>query len=172
LAEAEKKLDGHGSRQPADAAGLHLLHPATTHILPDLSFAWLSPLQDIRNLFFTRAGTNLAGYYTTCSYGRAKLSPETTLVLGPITMPCNGTNKNISWTVTNCSPADYYGWQFWLEAWATSQGYDLTPYRHRVVLLPKGQQSFMAPGSSDCTWTGLAIVGPVGECHAAITCRV
>ncbi len=57
------------------------------------------------------SGSNsLASYYTSCSYGIAALKPETTLVLGPITLGCNGTSKGTAWSVTSCSQNDYYGW--------------------------------------------------------------
>lgn len=62
-----------------------------------------------------------------------------------------------------CSLLDYYGWQFAAEAWAASQGVHVGAYRHRVLVTPARQASFMAPGSAACTWSGMAVVGPVGS---------
>ena len=73
------------------------------------------------NLLLEGQDLTLGAYFSTCSYSRAHLSDDTTLVLGPIMMPCSGTSRGYPWTVTSCAPADYYGWQFWLEDWASAQ---------------------------------------------------
>ena len=114
--------------------------------------------QDVLNLLFN-SNNNIASYFSTCSNGRAQLLPSNVLVLN-VSMPCNGTTSGISWSTRSCSALDYYGWQFWLQAWTASKGIDVSGYTHRIALLPKNQKAFMSP-ASDCGFTGIGVVGPV-----------
>ncbi len=50
------------------------------------------------------------------------------------------------------------GWQFYLEGWAARHGVDVSPYRHRVALLPSRLASFMS--APECGFTGIGVVGP------------
>ena len=115
--------------------------------------------RQVEDLLFHNDG-NLASYFGTCSYGRAKLSPSTTRIISNVTMPCSGTTSGVSWSVNSCTPLDYYGWQLWLQAWSAEQGIDVSPYVHRIIVLPKNLTSFMLP-ASDCGFTGIGVVGPV-----------
>lgn len=113
---------------------------------------------DVENLLFHN-DLNLADYFDTCSNGRAMISPDNTLVLS-VSMPCNGTNSGVSWSVSSCTAFDYYGWQLWLMDWSASQGIDVSPYAHHVAILPREQASFMQP-ASECSFTGIGVIGPV-----------
>lgn len=110
--------------------------------------------------FILSGPTSLASYFSTCSYGTASVNAWDVQVLGPVTLPCSGVTRGMEWHVDNCRLTDYYGWMFYAEEWAAAQGIDISRYRHRVGLTPKGQASFMAPTTPNCTWTGMAIVGP------------
>lgn len=118
----------------------------------------LQTLQDVMNALFN-ANSNLASYFSSCSFGRATLSPSDVLVLGPITLPCNGSSQGVDWTTSGCAATDYYGWQLWLEDWADEQGHDLSRYRHHVALLPSRLTSFLSP-AVECGFTGIGVIGP------------
>ena len=128
--------------------------PTLTHPPPHV----LQTLQDVMNALFN-ANSNLASYFSSCSFGRATLSPSDVLVLGPITLPCDGSSQGVDWTTSGCAATDYYGWQLWLEDWADEQGHDLSRYRHHVALLPSRLTSFLSP-AVECGFTGIGVIGP------------
>jgi len=114
--------------------------------------------EDVEGLLFHN-DLNLADYFDSCSNGRAKVSPDDTLVIS-VSMPCSGTTSGLSWSVSKCTPFDYYGWQLWLMEWSESHGIDVSPYTHHVAILPRNHTSFMLP-VSECSFTGIGVVGPV-----------
>eukprot|EP00798_Chlamydomonas_sp_ICE-L_P015559 gene15559-21653_t len=119
--------------------------------------------QEIEDMLYSSDGLNLGDYYRECSAGKASLLPENVLVLGPIQMPCDAWSKGYFWSAKSCTSNDYYGWQFWIEEWAAKQDpiIDLSSYKHRVIVTPKGQHKFMTGTANSCQWTGMGIVGPV-----------
>ncbi|GFR49952.1 hypothetical protein Agub_g12060 [Astrephomene gubernaculifera] len=107
--------------------------------------------------------TNLAGYYDTCSYNRTALDLSNTLVIGPLQLPCNGTNSpsmgSGPWTVTSCHGTNPYGWFYWAEQYAVNTlKVNLSTYNHRVMIMPKLHQTFM---EEDCGWAGISTTGSV-----------
>eukprot|EP00798_Chlamydomonas_sp_ICE-L_P009632 gene9632-7546_t len=91
--------------------------------------------QEVRDLLFDAPDLNLGDYFRTCSRGIAKLGPDSTLVLGPIRMPCSGTSQGYFWSTNSCETDDYYGWQFWLEDWAARQISKCTFTQPKTVFL-------------------------------------
>ncbi|EFJ41203.1 hypothetical protein VOLCADRAFT_98870 [Volvox carteri f. nagariensis] len=90
---------------------------------------------------------SLAAYFSSCSYGQVSLLPENIRVLGPVTVPCNGTlrepqpfSSGGKFTTSQCTQDDNMKkWHYWLDAWAAeTHDVDARDYHHRVLLLPSG----------------------------------
>ncbi|KAG2437883.1 hypothetical protein HXX76_005500 [Chlamydomonas incerta] len=63
-----------------------------------------------------------------------------------------------SWTAARCSVADVFGWADAAVAAAAADGVDLSRYTHRLIVLPPNMREWAGP---NCSWTGLATLGPV-----------
>ena len=108
------------------------------------------------------ARITLENFFSSCSYGKAAFKPENNFLLGPVVLPCNGSVGSKAWNgspSSTCSSNDFYGWANFVDSYATSQGFALSSFSRRVLLLP---------GISSCRWSGLANVGCGGSCHAWI----
>ncbi|PNH06719.1 hypothetical protein TSOC_006886 [Tetrabaena socialis] len=109
---------------------------------------------------------NLADYYDTCSYGKATIDVERSLVVGPITLPCSGTTSGGSgakpepWTVTSCHDNNPFGWFNWAEQYTVkTMGVNLTVFNHRIMIMPKLHQNFQVAGGTHAVVAAAAAEG-------------
>eukprot|EP00798_Chlamydomonas_sp_ICE-L_P027134 gene27134-2363_t len=115
------------------------------------------------NAIFDRTNSAVApllDYFTACSYGNAIFNRKNSAVAPLLVkLPCSGFSPIFgSWSASSCEFNDYLGWvEAAMDAAAEEQGFDLSLYRHRVVVLPAGLASW---AGSKCRWAGLGTVGP------------
>lgn len=62
--------------------------------------------------------------------------------------------RDTSTSTLTCCTSCLCPLQFYAEEWATQQGYDLSPYKHRVVLVPAGHGIFMNSTGKPSSATG------------------
>lgn len=98
---------------------------------------------------------NLGSYFAACSAGQATLSRRNSLVVVNVTLPCGGMSLFGPWYANTCSTLDNFGWADAASDAAAAAGVDLSPYLHRVLVLPQGLRQ-----SAGCTWAGLGTIGP------------
>jgi hypothetical protein len=70
----------------------------------------------------------------------SRFRPDLTGLDAPLMPACaaaslsSGETFGNAWSVSSCGARDYVGWQWAAEDWAAANGYDITGYRHRVVI--------------------------------------
>jgi len=102
--------------------------------------------KDTINTYMYAATNSVQHYFLDTTLGKINFYPDANGdsqpdIAGPVNVSLNGSG--------NC---DYYGWATGAEAEATSLGFDLAKYQHRV---------FVLPGNTSCGWAGVANVnGP------------
>ncbi|PNH02668.1 hypothetical protein TSOC_011331 [Tetrabaena socialis] len=88
--------------------------------------------------------------------GKAAMSRSNSLVVGPITIPC-GFNGSYRFSAATCAYRDAWGWQTYAQQFvANSLAVDISRFRHRVLVLPRGFTY-----DAGCPWMGLGTLGPV-----------
>lgn len=70
-----------------------------------------------------------------------------------------------SWSAARCSVADVFGWADAAVAAAAADGVNLSRYAHRLIVLPPNMREWAGP---NCSWTGLATLGPVPAAAVAV----
>ncbi|PNH06210.1 Autolysin [Tetrabaena socialis] len=87
---------------------------------------------------------------------QAAMSRSNSLVVGPITIPC-GFNGSYRFSAATCAYRDAWGWQTYAQQFvANSLAVDISRFRHRVLVLPRGFTY-----DAGCPWMGLGTLGPV-----------
>lgn len=104
------------------------------------------------------AYTSLSNYYSNCSYGKAQMHPNNSVVV-TVPLACSGVSpqSSISWDAQSCSAQNLYGWMFQAEAYVAGVlGIDFTRFKHHVMVLPRNASGW---GGPSCAWSGQGILG-------------
>jgi hypothetical protein len=122
-------------------------------------------LDDIKKHWFRNSSNSssftLQNYHEVCSYNKLKFTPENNLILGPVPIPCNGTDPIYgNWnTLTSCSHGALYSmWNLaleWIRVNHPSVHENIRLYKRKIMLTP----NFLT-----CQWSGLASLG-CGQGH-------
>lgn len=92
---------------------------------------------------------NMAGLYDSCSMGNTQVDAANSIVVN-VPFPCQGTTSDGSSFNTSTCDGNILQWQTYAADYAQGQGYDLSRYHHRVILLPKSFHSLIS--RECCVW--------------------
>ncbi|GAX76122.1 hypothetical protein CEUSTIGMA_g3565.t1 [Chlamydomonas eustigma] len=100
--------------------------------------------------------STLEGYFSECSQGKAYLNRNNSRVVGNVILPCSYNGTTITYNTDSCSYSNNDAWHEYAQYYVqTVMGIDITPYQHRVLLLP-----FLFTTWTGCGWAGQGTLGP------------
>ncbi|KAG2450776.1 hypothetical protein HYH02_004613 [Chlamydomonas schloesseri] len=108
----------------------------------------------------SEADMSVQGYMSSCSNTQAIFSRDNVLIVGPVSLDCDGSTWDLAWSTLSCFENDYVGWQWAVEEWAYGNDIDISRYRHRVVITSPRKADWMTAGDPDCLWSGMGVLGP------------
>ncbi|GAX74872.1 hypothetical protein CEUSTIGMA_g2318.t1 [Chlamydomonas eustigma] len=113
----------------------------------------------IEQMMFDGPGSyasTLEGYYSECSQGKAYLNRNNSKVVGNVVIPCSYNGTTITFNTDSCSYSNNDAWHDYAQYYVqTVLGIDITPYQHRVLLLPRLFTTW-----TGCGWVGQGTLGP------------
>lgn len=107
----------------------------------------------------SNSAKTLQNYHSQCSYNKTTFLPGDNIVVGPITIPCNGTTSfGAYWYADRCGNNEIWGWASAAENWVATNmpNLNMSYYKRRIIAMP-----FMAA----CGWAGLGSVGCGSTCY-------
>ncbi|KAG2494378.1 hypothetical protein HYH03_007435 [Edaphochlamys debaryana] len=97
-------------------------------------------------LFDVGSNASVSDWVRGCSYGIARMAPDTSTVFPQVVqLPCDA-----SLNMSNLCPL-ISSWRKHVNAVAINASVNLARFRHRIMVLPKGVS---------CGWSGMAFIGP------------
>lgn len=112
------------------------------------------------NDFAPKGYATLENMHSTCSHNKLRFLPQNNIIVGNITIPCQGTfNKQPYDSLNKCDSAEIYGWMNHALEYAKSKNINIAKYKRRVLILPM---------MTKCPWAGLASVGCTSSCNTWI----
>ncbi len=146
---------GDAAMEPPRITGQH----RTVVLLVNLQDAQVStPIQTIADIMYSTTARSVRDFYLQNSFDQLEFVPDSNNdgapdVFGPYSINYNYNQPNA---------CNYYAWAEAAEAAAQAAGINLSPYQHRLFILPPRN------ANSSCQWSGIANTA----CTSGYPCRV